>query len=288
MVTKMVSRLRVFTGLAVFGAVSIAQCQVFLTGVNPTYSQNFDSLPSATSPSPWTNNSTLPGWYSFRSGANSANTTREATTIANTSLLVGAGTAATGGPYSFGPSGSTERALGSIASGNDAAGDFSYGVVLRNDTGLVIKSFTFRYAGEQWRYAGNAAAQSLSLDWRASATFTPADFDASITAGFSDEPTASFISPYTTGGTSASPLDGNSTGRTSGLGLTNVAVTMNPGDYLVIRWWDNNDSGNDHALAIDDFEFSAVTEAVPEPFTMALGAAGLAAAVIRRRRSGNR
>src|SRR5258705_2111607 len=64
------------------------------------YVENFDSL-STTGVTAWTDNQTLPGWYASRSHA--------PTDI--TEYLTGDGSSIIGGLYSFGSSGSSERAL---------------------------------------------------------------------------------------------------------------------------------------------------------------------------------
>ncbi|ODU51419.1 hypothetical protein ABT09_03900 [bacterium SCN 57-13] len=66
--------------------------------------------------------------------------------------------------------------------------------------------------------------------------------------------------------------------------MVNLSSVWTAGSSLWIKWTDLNDSGNDHALAIDDVTFTSRANPVPEPASMAalgLGALGL----IRRRRN---
>ena len=79
------------------------------------------------------------------------------------------------------------------------------------------------------------------------------------------------------------PADLAGSGAVLGLAW-GVATTWAAGDTLWLRWVERNDIGNDHGLAIDDLSFSVT--AVPEPGTLALMLAGLAAvAFVARRRA---
>jgi hypothetical protein len=105
------------------------------------YNQNFDSLANSGTANTWTDNSTLPGWYASKTVAGAVTTYRADN---------GAGNA--GAIYSFGATGSSERALGSIASGTP--GNFAYGVRFLNDTVQAVTNLSISYVGEQWRNGG--------------------------------------------------------------------------------------------------------------------------------------
>jgi len=127
---------------------------LFSTG---TYNQNFDSLLNSGTANPWTDNSTLLGWYASK------------TVVPNgvTAYRAGPGDVNNGALYSFGANGSTERALGSVASGTPAilpmACDSERYFAGGND--LMIT-----YTGEQWRNGGNTAVQTLVFSYRISNT----------------------------------------------------------------------------------------------------------------------
>ena len=90
-----ISSLRMGPSLALTNGGSI-------TALGGPLTENFDSLASA-APTRWTDNSTIPGWYSTRTAYNA-----------------GTGSSNTGALYSFGVAGTnavTDRALGSVASG---------------------------------------------------------------------------------------------------------------------------------------------------------------------------
>ncbi|HYD01269.1 MAG TPA: hypothetical protein VEB22_08590 [Phycisphaerales bacterium] len=260
---------------ALCAGTSAALAQVpYSTG---NYTQDFDSLPNSGSNTvtwAWSNNSTIPGWYNF-SGSSSSNTIRESTTTNSTAIhRVDAGTSTTGGLFSYGTLNATDRALGHIASGSFESVTL---LVIQNTNAFDLVSFTLSYDGEQWRNA-NTSVNSLVFDFTVlNALPTGADVVASNVAGFTAVPALDFASPVI-GGT-ATALDGNlPANRTAGINAT-VNVTVQPGQYLVMRWWDNNDPGNDHGLAIDNVSFSAV----PTPGAAALVGLGLLAAGRRRR-----
>src|SRR5439155_2962989 len=147
-----------------------------------SYSQNFDSLNSSGTSLLWANNLTLPGWYASRG-------------VAPTDVVeydAGAGSSIKGALYSFGPGGSTERALGSVAS--DAQGNIAYGIRFVNDTSFDRTNFVVSYSGEQWRVA-NAAVQALVFSYRIGLSLTNAD--ARNTQNWTPFPALNFNSPNT-------------------------------------------------------------------------------------------
>ncbi|HSU53505.1 MAG TPA: PEP-CTERM sorting domain-containing protein [Candidatus Dormibacteraeota bacterium] len=265
---------------AVFGSVCIlgfaANGQVLLSG-GLSYSQNFDSLSNSPAGSnyTWTDNATpgVEGWFSSR--AFTGGTTSAFGPYAYTSYRVDTGTANNGLLYSFGVAGVnpvTDRALGSVSSGTPKTNVF--GIWLKNDTESPLNGLTVGYTGEQWRNGGNTAVQTLAFSYQTSAIgfSSPIDTGAEPAAGWTAFTALNFNTPTT--GATAAALDGNLAANRTVLGPTVLTgVTLNPGDSIFLRWRDIDDSGNDHALAIDDFSFSA--SVIPEPSTAAL--AGLAA-----------
>jgi endonuclease/exonuclease/phosphatase family metal-dependent hydrolase len=205
-----------------------------------TYSQNFDSLASSGSPS-WTDNSTLPGWYISKSTAPNA--------VA--SYRIDGGTSFAGAIYSYGTNdanGIGDRALGSIASGTP--GNFAYGVRFTNDTGLAQSNITVSYTGEQWRNSGNANAQKLAFSFRVSSNAIT-NSDAVNANTWTNFTALNFATPTT--GATAGALDGNDAANQQV--FTNVVlpgVVVQPGQEIFLRWFDTNDSGDDHGVAIDN------------------------------------
>jgi hypothetical protein len=268
------------------------------------YLQDFDSLPTSGTSNPWTNDSTLAGWIAVNSlPGGTARSGRDIGTWNAVSIIrAGDGSSNAGAFYSFGTGTSTERALGSIGSGTP--GDFAYALVLQNVTGDLLDSFTLKYDGEQWRNGGNAdsARHMLDFDFAVFAS-NPllTDIQGGNLAGYSMYETSVLGDgstsndkvagtpplgtpgpldfPGPVGTTTASALDGNAAAnRTPGIMSTQSLAWPN-GSYLVLRWWDNNSVGNDHALALDNVMFSAT----PEPASLSLLLFG-GLALLRRRR----
>jgi uncharacterized protein len=207
------------------------------------YSQNFDTLINTGSVA-FVDDSTLLGWYAARTGTGN-------TIVAND------GASNAGNLYSYGTGTQTDRALGSVGSGNAAAGNFFWGVRLFNNTSSAITSLNIEYTGEQWRNSA-APAQTVDFQYQIGATnaFT-------LTTGtWSDYNPLDFTSPIV-GGTAGS-LNGNVAPNRVGLFSTLGGITVNPGQEIWLRWSDIDHTGSDHGLAIDDFSVQAtVTSALP-------------------------
>jgi hypothetical protein len=217
---------------------------VSIPALGTPITQNFDSLANTGATNTWTDNTTLPGWYS-QFAASSANPT---TYAADT------GSSSAGEIYSFGIAGAhpvTDRALGSIAS--NGTGAIYNGLRLSNDTGSTIGSFSISYTGEQWRNAGNSSAQTLSFQYQVANAGTITDAN-TPTTGWISFSALDFVSPIT--GTTATALDGNAAANRTAKSA-NVTVTVGAGQEIWLRWADANDSGADHALAIDDLSVTA-------------------------------
>ena len=259
-----------------------ANGQVLLSG-GLTYSQNFDSLSNspAASSGTWTDNATpgLVGWYASR--AYVSGTTSAFGPFAFTTYRVGDGSSNNGSIWSFGTIGSTDRALGSISSGTPKTNVF--GVRIQNDTSDTVGNIAIAYTGEQWRNGGNTAVQTLAFGYQVSSTpFTsPIDVSPEGVNGWVADNTLNFNTPTT--GATAATLDGNNSANRTALSDTLTGVTLAPGQEIFLRWRDIDDSGNDHALAVDDFSVSF--SAVPEPSTAILGGLGVLGLSFWRRRS---
>lgn len=250
------------------GLASAASGQISYVG--GTYSQNFDTLITTGVNQTWTNNSTLTGWHLFRRTA-AADATPTAITLYNAAD----GTNNTGSFISFGTGTATDRALGGTASGGAYFGSPASGAVagwiavaFQNDTGETLTNFTVAFNGEQWRNGGNTTAQTMVLEYGFGATFN--------TVGSWTAPGGNFDWTSVVNTATAAGVDGNAAGLVPGRGGTISNLTWTPGQVLWIRWIENNDAGNDHGLAIDNFSF------VPTPGAAAL--LGIGGLMIGRRR----
>ncbi|WP_276974223.1 choice-of-anchor D domain-containing protein [Flavobacterium filum] len=230
--------------------MSWSQFSINLPSTN--YTENFNTLISSSSTT-WADNSTLTGWYA-------------ATTVTpNTTYFANTGTTATARLNSFGIAATNpinERALGHTTSNaytGAASVGFNYiGWRLLNNTGAAITAITITYTGEQWRRMDNVNAHNMTVEYRTSSTVT------SLTTGtWTSLPALTFTSPQT--GATALALDGNAAVNRVADITTTVSVLVYPGEEIMIRWSDINDSGNDHSLAIDDVTVNVTTGPIPPP-----------------------
>ncbi len=204
--------------------VSASFSQVSFTTINTPYVQNFDSLAN-TGTTTWTDNSTITGWYSTR-----------------IQYVAGNGSSNTGAFYSYGTISSTDRCLGSLASGS--TGIINYGVRIRNDTGQPIGAIDIQYTGEQWRNAGIPTPQQLTIGYLQATTVTSL-----IIPGYIAMNSLDFIMPIF-GGT-AGNLDGNDPANRRTINGTFV-VSVPVGEEIMIRWQDIDNLNIDHGIGIDD------------------------------------
>ena len=222
--------------------------------VTPTigvpYTQNFDTLP-ATGSATWTNNSTIPGWFHARTGTGTTIVANNGSS--NAGNLYSYGCTDANAPCNVAPNSTTDRALGSLGSGNAAIGNLFWGVRLQNTTGSTITSLNVSYTGEQWRNSA-AAAQTVSFSYLVGSptvTGSLAEFQAAGVA----VPQLDFTSPVT-GGT-AGALNGNLAANRVTLTHSITGLNIPNGTEVMLRWSDPDHTGADHGLAIDDFSVTA-------------------------------
>lgn len=291
------------SGLAVaMGVVSFAQTINLTTFADNGYTQNFDTLTTSTTNIALTagggefNNgpgATLPGWY-YGNSINAAY-----------NLVGNDGGSNTGRYYSYGsPAASTERALGTAASGTP--GNMNFGARFVNGTGTSTGLFVVQFDLEQWRNGGNLTQQGLRLSYKLNKNgvgFTQTGFisgtdystghlwtqttttdDASLTN--LSAPTLNNIILGPIAGASAAALNGNLVANSvrvrAVVELYGEGLSFDPGDEIVFRWSDLNDAGNDHGFGIDN------VEVVPEPASMGAIGLGIVGLLARRRRAASK
>lgn len=236
---------RAVVALVGFGLCSAAaQAQVSLAP-GGTYSQNFNTLATSGTTNPWTDNSTLAGWYSARAGGNAA-------AGPTATYVAGDGSSNAGAVYSFGTGTASDRALGSVSSGTP--GTLCQALRIVNSGASEIASLDIGYIGEQWRNGGNTSAQPLAFAYRVVPAGTSFAMGCNSDAGWTVDPDLGFTSPTT--GATAAPLDGNAAANRASRSKSLVA-SIAPGAEIWLRWSDINDVNNDHGLAIDDLSITA-------------------------------
>ena len=219
-----------------------AWAQVSFIPASLTVTQNLNTLPTSGSAT-FSQNSTIAGIYAERTGT-------------GTNITANNGSSNAGALYSYGTGTDADRALGSIGSSGAAAGSFTYGYRLKNETGSTITSLRVQYTGEQWRNSA-AAAQTVAFSYLVSSaaitTTTPAT---ALPAGYNAVTSLDFTSPITAG--TAGLLDGNAAANQSVKDVT-FSVSIPDGSEIMLRFYDPDHTGSDHGLSIDDLKITAVT-----------------------------
>jgi uncharacterized protein len=211
------------------------RAQVSLTTLGVPYTQSFDTLPASGSTT-WTNNSTIPGWFHARTGT-------------GTTIVANNGTSNAGNLYSYGTGTDTDRALGSVGSGNAAIGNLFWGVRLQNNTGATITTLDVSFTGEQWRNSA-AAAQTVAFSYLVGSPTVTGSLAEFQSAGVA-VPALDFTSPITGG--AAGALDGNLAANRVTLTFSIGGLSIPNGTEVMLRWSDPDHTGADHGLSIDDF-----------------------------------
>ena len=179
---------------------------------------------------------------------------------------VGTGSSTSSGVWSYGMDGDTDRALGSLAAGSHAA---SLAFIVENQTGETLTRFVVSVCGEQWRF-GNGTPNTLTFEYQIGAV--------DIAAAGIGVSALDFTAPITGGSTGA--LDGNDPANRVRLDAEVTGISWAPGQSLMLRWQDVNDTGSDDGLALDDFLFHApraveaaptVVSRLPEPGATLVG-----------------
>jgi hypothetical protein len=222
--------------ILLFGLIpflGLAQHSITATG---STSQDFNSL-SSSGNNAWTDNSTIPNWYAQRTGTGTTYTAND-------------GGSLSGSLYSYGINGDPERALGSVGSGNSAAGHFAHGIQLANNAPTNVTEVRVSYTLEQWRNSGSGTPNTISFYYKKSSSAI-VDLNPNFNATWTAVPALNATSPISIGTSSA--LIGNDPANKVVLSnITIPGLTLLPGEYLMLKWDDPDHTGSDHGLSIDD------------------------------------
>lgn len=204
-------------------------CRAQVNIATGSYSQNFGTG-NITS---WVNNSTFPGWYI------------SGTFVGQANLSASANSYNSGGFYSYNCG--SDSKIGSRASGS--ASNLYCGVVLRNTTGQTIRSIRVSYTGFQMSLAQNGGnINTTTFDYIVS-TAAPA-----ITAsGGTSVPALDFQQLQNSTVSGSSQINWYPCTQSSAKSAC-VPVTIANNSYILLRWRDTDDGGNDHHMAIDNIQ----------------------------------
>ena len=231
-----------------------AQILMSTTGSN---TETFDGLGNSGTVN-WIDNSTIPNWYSQRTGL-------------LTTYLLSTGTGNTGAGYNFGSTGSTDRALGSVGSNNANAGGFAHGVQLKNTSGSNISDIKVSYTLEQWRNAGTTSIHQFYVYYKTGTsaltalnppdTFAIPPVDINAINGWTKIPALTLNTPVNV--VPASALDGNAAANK--VSVSNISIpglNLANNEFIMIKWDDSNHVTSDHGLGLDDVTISWTVSAV--------------------------
>jgi hypothetical protein len=211
------------------------------------YIQNFDGLPGSGSfvlagkgpinlsaaPVSATN---MAGWQIIMlSGSN-----------ANAGFAVATGSSTGNAVYSLGATNSADRALGSLSS---STGIYAMGLILTNQTGSPLNHFTVSFTAEQWRKGGSGNKNTWSFRYK-TGVITNID-QTSLT----DDANLNFSSVISS--TGVATLVGNQPENQQVVSYTIHGINWKPGEQLLLRWDDADETGLDDIVALDNLSFSA-------------------------------
>lgn len=250
------------------GAVTAA-CGAAEAAIIVSYSQNFDSMGTSTQAITGSGAVGAQGVISGLDSKWSAARLGGTNTTGALSATVDNGASGSGGMFNYGATGSSDRSLGSLASGTTIAG---FGLALENTSGYEATSITIVFDAKQFR-SSTTAQNTLTFAYGfSSAGLTSTNFLSSTQMTSLSAGNVVGGQPVATNGPLNPPV-------TTAVSFTISGVSWGNGQMLFIRWQDSNEAGNDAGLAVDNFSLTAV----PAPGAVALlGVAGLVGT--RRRR----
>lgn len=203
-----------------------------LSDTTQLHTQDFNGLPSTGT----ADFSVLPeGWSVLETGTN-----------ANTSLTADSGSSNSGNTYSYGSTGSSDRALGLLASGS-VTGRIQFRIV--NATGKGVDSLHVRFSAEQWRLGSGTTDSMAATIHTNSGVAVPVP---ALTIRI-DQGNSNLANPAANSG--AQTIEAT------------IGTNIPPNDTLVLTWTDVNAAGNDDGWAIDDFRlrFTHHGDGAPPP-----------------------
>jgi gliding motility-associated-like protein len=181
----------------------------------------------------WTNNITYQGWSMVG-------------TFQSHQDITASSPSNTGGFYTYECNNNNDQKIGSRASGG--SGTLRYGVVLQNTTGSTVSHVRVSYKGYQLSLAQNGNTNVIAFDYIVGAT-APAIGAAGGTA----VAPLNFTQLQSNGSSGSAQVMGYPCTQMANMSNC-ITVTIPNNSYILLRWTDVDDSGNDHHMAIDDID----------------------------------
>jgi hypothetical protein len=218
--------------------------QLFYTESREVHLETFDDMVASNDErANWSDGLTLPGWkafYTVRRGDDLDSSAGPPDTYVNSN-----GSATATHLYSYGRIGSSDRAIGIIPGKTKGSGILAIG--FRNKTGRTLNKITISYEGEQWRVGGEVM-RTLEVDYKIGKL-------TSVVEGiWTNLSLLDFNSPQV--GLSRR-LDGNDPANKQALTQTVSRLNWNDETEIWIRFVNQNFTGGNQGLAIDNFSFTA-------------------------------
>ena len=235
---------KLFALLIVFTFAHQVRSQTSVNSLGTPVTENFNTLPNSGAAAPWSQSSTISGWYAYETDPH----------VKAIDIMADSGAQNSGRLYSYGRAGSSERALGSLGSGSTDS--IVYGWRLKNNTGVTVTAVDISYTGEQWRRAANTNVNKLIFYYKVASSISSIDSTTikNLTSnGYTNYSALNFDGPIT--GSTASILNGNDPANSKAISQS-ITVNIPAGQEIMILWFDDDDAGNDHGLAIDDVSVS--------------------------------
>ena len=211
-----------------------AQLGYQINSANSLYQQNFNTLPTSGTTN---TSSSLPSEWGFAESGSGATVTYAADN----------GSSSTGNTYSYGTTGSMDRAFGLLDSSTVQP---TIGADFVNNTGATIPTVLVAYTGEEWRLAN--AGSSDRLDFQ----FTTQPGATLLTGTYTNVDSLDFITPNET---TTGAKDGNAAANRTVIPFVPFTVNLADGAVMYIRWQGSLAGGSlDDGLAVDDLQLLAV------------------------------
>ncbi|NUO02439.1 MAG: hypothetical protein HUU01_17685, partial [Saprospiraceae bacterium] len=240
-----------FVLMAILCLSGTAQAQISIPNTSFTYTETFNTLPIS-----GTGHTALPAGWAFFETSNvfgGANMIYRAGDASGPYFLV------TYDTYSFGATGDSDRAFGSVTSTTQDSMNSTIGACFTNNTGSIITSMTVTYTGETWRVSSQNRQDGLVFQYNQNTTaINGAGTWTAFTA-------LDYFNP------GAPTVGGGSLRHSAVVSATISGLNIAPGNTFCFRWLNFNTPpatpNQEDALGVDDFSLSNIVVCTPPVVT---------------------